>query len=856
MVFIMNREGTIVETVTSPVHQGSNANEILLLAPFAPTNTVTVGFKLPNGILIQPRLSESGTGETMKALEVNNLFLKIGADEESMSAWYIKINRDLTRYSGELGIQFFIYDGAGDILASSYATVTVQKGVAILDGTTFDTGTATQLQAELNKVYAALTAVKTDVSTLQTDMSVAKDDIADLKSSKLDKTGGTISGNLEVTGNLNVLGKTIESVLEKLNVKDAVIVTNADGSTLTVLSGFATRTGSDTTYGIMYDPASDSVKLGIVTADENGAYRFADGDGSPVATRADSADMADGKVVTWNAAKKRIETTTIPAVVDDTPTEGSSNLVTSGAVWKSEEDVISLVFNVGNGWGIQYEKDNDVLVLRNSFTSSESTVVLGIKDIEDRVDFLSTLLFNTIITNTTVEDTYTTRVTAGGLPVVSNTPTTVHKIAGDTKASENIVDIYGLVGDGITKSGVTITQEQDGYLHFSGIPTGNYRQLFTISQDLFQDGETYTFAQSTYFGVPGTGHTLKNSLYWSVVRTNLDTGDTNYSYLSTPNDSKSMTFDKKHYSYLIYIVNGNYAYTSGDEIDISLRFWANNGTTALPYSDYYAGLKSASFKGVTSTGRNLLDYSLDGGELTKNGVTVKSNNNTYTISGTPTVNDVIFKSFKLPASWAGKTITLSQSKYFTDLYDQSYKIPGAVYFLLHSNKNGYTQHGATYYKPVTVTIQEGYTYYLRIQSGAYAGSAIEEETISFMINEGSTVLPYEDYIDDTSFQLSAARQLRKWDYIDIDNQRLVTGTAEVTQETAFTDEELATYPAGYILSADRKTIAYPLETPTTAALTVPQTYTAWRNGSETVDTGVTDALPPTITQTYYEEVTA
>ena len=81
MVFIMNREGTIVETVTSPVHQGSNANEILLLAPFAPTNTVTVGFKLPNGILIQPRLSESGTGETMTPLEVNDLFLKIGADE-------------------------------------------------------------------------------------------------------------------------------------------------------------------------------------------------------------------------------------------------------------------------------------------------------------------------------------------------------------------------------------------------------------------------------------------------------------------------------------------------------------------------------------------------------------------------------------------------------------------------------------------------------------------------------------------------------------------------------------------------------------------------------------------------------
>lgn len=595
MVFIMNREGTIVETVTSPVHQGSNANEILLLAPFAPTNTVTVGFKLPNGILIQPRLSESGTGETMTPLKVNNLFLKIGADEESMSAWYIKINRDLTRYSGELGIQFFIYDGAGDILASSYATVTVQKGVAILDGTTFDTSTATQLQAELNKVYAALTAVQ---------------------SNKVDK----------------------------INTPHALYATDENGA--------------DTFIGFSYDgkPSAGEIPMYM----RNGTLPV----GMP---------EADG-----DAATK--------SYVDD-----------------AKSAAFSFAFETASQIDLSYNEKKEELTMTRT-VENKVIPLTGVIALKEQVDLLSTLLFNTIITNTTVEDTYTTRVTAGGLPVVSNTPTTVHRIYGDTVATEG-------------------------------------------------------------------------------------------------------------------------------------------------------GLKSASFKGVKSTGRNLLDYSLDGGELTKNGVTVKSNNNTYTISGTPTANDVIFKSFKLPASWAGKKITLSQSKYFTDLYDQSYKIPGAVYFLLQSNKNGYTQHAVTYQKPATVTIQEGFTYYLRIQSGAYAGSAIEEETISFMINEGSTVLPYEDYIEDTSFQLSAARQLRKWDYIDIDNQRLVTGTAEVTQDTAFTDEELAAYP-DYIISADRKTIAYPLETPTTAPLTVPQTYTAWRNGSETVDTGATDALPPTITQTYYEEVTA
>lgn len=589
MVFIMNREGTIVETVTSPVHQGSNANEILLLAPFAPTNTVTVGFKLPNGILIQPRLSESGTGETMTPLEVNNLFLKIGADEESMSAWYIKINRDLTRYSGELGIQFFIYDGAGDILASSYATVTVQKGVPILDGTTFDTGTATQLQAELNKVYAALTAVQ---------------------SNKVDK----------------------------INTPHALYATDENGE--------------DTFIGFSYDgkPSAGEIPMYM----RNGTL--------PVGT-----PEADGDATT-------------KSYVDD-----------------AKDKAFSFAFETASQIDLSYNEEKEELTMTRT-VENKVIPLTGVIALKDRVDFLSTLLFNTIITMTDVEDTYTTRVTAGGLPVVSNTPTTVHRIAGETKASENLFDL-----------------------------------------------------------------------------------------------SRSA------------------------------------GTDA--------------------------------------GMTVSCDNNTWTLSGTPTSAYATLKSIDLPSWWGGKTITVSQSKYFA-----SYNEAGAVYISI-VKLSTWTTVATSVTESKTVTLEEGATYRLMIMNGNT--SNFEEETISFMVNLGDTALPYSDYYPDlrsasfkgitstgtdgetdTSFQLASAQSLKKWDYIDVDNKRVVTGTAEVTQETAFTDEELATYPAGYILSADRKTIAYPLETTTTAALTVPQTYTAWRNGSETLDTGAADALPPTITQTYYEEVTA
>ena len=144
-----------------------------------------------------------------------------------------------------------------------------------------------------------------------------------------------------------------------------------------------------------------------------------------------------------------------------------------------------------------------------------------------------------------------------------------------------------------------------------------------------------------------------------------------------------------------------------------------------------------------------------------------------------------------------------------------------------------------------------------------------------MVNDGDTALPYSDYYaglksasfkgvtstgadgeTDTSFQLSTAIHLRKWDYIDIDNQRVVCLSDEITKDTAFTEEEIAEYAPDYVLSADGKTIVYKINTEYYGEVTCPKTYTAWRNGTETVDTGEDGALPPTITQEYYEEVTA
>lgn len=710
MVFIMNREGTIVETVTSPVHQGSNANEILLLAPFAPTNTVTVGFKLPNGILIQPRLTESGTGETMTNLEVNDLFLKVGADEESMSAWYIKINRDLTRYSGELGIQFFIYDGAGDILASSYATVTVQKGVPILDGTTFDASTATQLQAALDKITTALTAVKTDVGTLQTDVGTLKTDMSGAKD--------------EIT-----------TLKDRMELAETNISTNA---------GDITR-------------LTDSV-------DKN------------------TTDIADLK---------------------------ESKLDKTGGTISGDLEVAGNLYVNGN-------------IFESTFSA-----------LKDRVDLLYTIIENTIITLTDVEDTYTSRVTAGGLPVVSNAPTTVHKITGASAATINLAKLM----DGtFTSNGVTfVSSSETGAVHISGsLNEGATYASLTVSYFSLRQG-TYTLY--TPHKIDKVGWIIRNAndekvdeISWSgtdTVKSFTVSADGNYSLYIFIHLSLSTTLNYTETPMLLY----------GDR------------TASLPaFTPYYTDLRSASFKSVTSTGKNLLKPSEDVTYVAA-GVTFRTTRDAGTVEifGTPTseIGKFVMTDIHLPN---GK-MTL----YFPN------KAYGVRWFI--KDKTGVTitftgNNSSDKYIKFTASDAEVYSLFLVVYPALVSTIDYVETPMILYGSVTENFPPFELYKEDTSFQLSAARQLRKWDYIDVDNQLLVIGSDEITQETAFTDEELANYPTGYILSDDRKTIVYPLETPTTAPLTVPQTYTAWRNGSETVDTGATDALPPTITQTYYEEVNA
>lgn len=118
--------------------------------------------------------------------------------------------------------------------------------------------------------------------------------------------GGTIPGNVVITGDLTVNGTQHINNTENLNVENAMIYSNAKGATLATNGGIGIKKNATDVYGIVYDPTSDSVKLGLGKSDTNGVFTFNANEGQPVAIRDDSSKFNDNHFIKWNEEHKKL----------------------------------------------------------------------------------------------------------------------------------------------------------------------------------------------------------------------------------------------------------------------------------------------------------------------------------------------------------------------------------------------------------------------------------------------------------------------------------------------------------------------------------------------------------------------
>lgn len=511
-----------------------------------------------------------------------------------------------------------------------------------------------------------------------------------------------------------------------------------------------------------------------------------------------------------------------PPAPDSAPASESGNTVTSGGVYTAlaalREEVLSAAKTATDSalraQKLRYDAATGVLSLAAEEGSAAfDSASLPIPGMQETLALLRTLLGASVLSET-VEDAFTTRPTAGGLSVVDEAPTTVHKITGASVASANLAAV---ADQAIASNGVTfIGSATDGTVQMTGSVTEeNEYATATVTSGFYLPVGTYTLYAP--HKADKVGWHVRNAQSTSIAELNWNGTTTAVSFSVSAAGSY-------HLYVLIPRSAGTLDYT---ETPMLLR---GDRTANLPaFEPYYAGVKHASFTGIASCGTALVDFS----------ETVPS---LYITNGTLYPNDT-FRSETVYCPCAGgvvyryaNEITSGYRQFVVVFYDADKQM------LLQTSK-------ASYGTPIAVTSPVGAQYMRCSFSKVMVNGEYTTVPEQPMVYAAETQPPYEPYVGDETFALTTPVTLGKWDTIDVDAQKQVVGTVTETQDTPYTEEQLAQFDE-YILSADGKTVAYKTEAPTETALSLPKTYRAWNDGQETI-TGDPSGLPLTVTQDYY-----
>lgn len=555
---------------------------------------------------------------------------------------------------------------------------------------------------------------------------------------KLDKTGGPINGDLLVGGELRVLddtiiignltvhGTTITEDAETIMSKTNVIVTNSEGAPLTQLSGIGIRTNATLVYGIMYDPGDDTVKLGEGTLDANNEFTFNSGEGTAVATRADSAMWTNGHLSMWNAAEYRFVDSGIAA--DNVVTVNTTQQITGAktfaqAVRVGTGNVYASYYTGGVIW-----RDSNGNNHTNIFPANSGTLALT-SDIP--TDYVTEKEFSNLaqqvedlyalgeqgglFTVTTVEDTYTAKETAGGsLNIADGVSTIVKTIKGSTVKTTNKFSITNLANtDYLTVSGKTITV------------TNRYdcNSLKTLRQ-LCPDIHAGTYTAS----VNVSANTDLSNASGTIALYSSD----GLLYLlpqHTAGQLKNVfTLSNADLDRPVYFFGMSEGTVTWDKLMVLEGDWTDKEIPA--YSDWFAGLKNASFEKIVSTGKNLIPYPYTETTKTVNGVTFTDNGDgTITVNGTATANTTFILS---------RAVSADPGKKYHGSGCPSGGSTSAFILFFHDGTDGYSDigDGATFNPRGTK---------LNISIRIYAGATLNNLVFRPMLNFGATAEPYEPY---------------------------------------------------------------------------------------------------------------
>ena len=157
---------------------------------------------------------------------------------------------------------------------------------------------------ELNK-KANTSDIPIKTSQLTNDSDYATKSYVDTQDNKkLDKAGGSVTGNLTIGGNLTVNGTTTSIDSTTLKVSDKLIEVAKDNTVqLTTPAGIVVPKYDGTNYGALVIDGDGNAKVGDVKLDSSGNIDVATSDLQTLATR---EGLTDGNLVKWDNTKKTL----------------------------------------------------------------------------------------------------------------------------------------------------------------------------------------------------------------------------------------------------------------------------------------------------------------------------------------------------------------------------------------------------------------------------------------------------------------------------------------------------------------------------------------------------------------------
>ena len=395
----------------------------------------------------------------------------------------------------------------------------------------------------------------------------------------------------------------------------------------------------------------------------------------------------------------------------------------------------------------QYPSAKAVYTLTNAI---EKKVDENTKDINS----LKAIVSNTVVTDTEVSDKYHTRKTADSLSIIDGAQTKVNKISGNTISSKNLIPYPYAADPNVTFHGVTFKTNSDGSVQVNGTPDGTG----SVTYSLVTYANNYILPAGTYSVSGGSANCVL-----TVRKFNNSTGQDESWLDSSGTVGVGTLTEPTKVSIQFYI-----AKTVTTNFNTLRWPMLNEGSTALPYYQYFSGLKNAGFKSILSTGKNLVntDGLFDVGKV-YNGLTCSQNaDGTYKLSGTMGSQHYWYGVAQTSTACyipQGATIYFTPFFNITTTATGAYKVIGLALYdkdggLVQQWNSGISSGTVTSYVATRDIVKVAFTFNI---SGS-SGLAVTIDNIKFMLSYENTNV-FEPYKSD-GIACESNLELAEFDY--------------------------------------------------------------------------------------------